>query len=649
MFEPIVHLCRRLQETSHRTPLVGCAVLVLIGWITSGCTFQQTKDLESGGESSLASVRRIAFSGNEQFAARTLRSVMATQTRSWWKPWKRGDPYNPETLQADLLRLRKYYFDRGFLRTSATISEVKEDFQSGTVSIHIDIEEGPLTRLRSVRLMGTIPSQIGPRQRLLATLPLKPETALNKVDFDTSQSKLLLKMQDAGYARAAVIPKTEVTEDGYDADVTFRLIPGEPTSFGRVTITGEHEVPEYVLRRELTVEEGQPYSLKELRDSEQNLYSLGMFRAVTARVPNLKAGDGPVGVDFEVIERKPRTVELGIGASSLESFRYQMSWTHRNIFGEAEQFSAFAKVSGIQQQLEVSLFEPYVFTRRNSLRYKLFAVNNQNIDTDPLGILENIFDIVDPYPAYDFVTVGGELRLERDFTKKLRGTLGLDLSANKYYNIDRTADPSTLEGAEDNILFIQDGGVEWNTRNDDLNPTSGLLVRGGIQHSNSNILSDVSFGKLSVEGRYYLSLPWRSVLATRLKLGGIEPYAGSASVPSNVRFFAGGAGSVRGFANNRLGPLDTDGNPIGGNSLIEGSLELRFRVTRTWGGVAFIDFGNVFPPAFTYRLTDLRYTGGAGIRYFTPVGPLRLDVAVVLDSREGDQTAPFYFSIGQAF
>ncbi len=189
----------------------------------------------------------------------------------------------------------------------------------------------------------------------------------------------------------------------------------------------------------------------------------------------------------------------------------------------------------------------------------------------------------------------------------------------------------TIAGAQDNILFIQSAGLDWNKRNDDLNPTRGFLLRGGIEHSNNALLSDVSFVKMAAEGLYFRPLDWQAVLATRLKLGGIEPYGGSRNIPSNVRFFAGGAGSVRGFATNRLGPLDTEGNPIGGNSLIEGSVELRFPIVRNWGAAVFIDFGNVFKPAFTYRLPDLRYTGGVGAWYVSPVGPLRVECRVHIE------------------
>jgi len=129
----------------------------------------------------------------------------------------------------------------------------------------------------------------------------------------------------------------------------------------------------------------------------------------------------------------------------------------------------------------------------------------------------------------------------------------------------------------------------------------------------------------------------------------IQPYGGTDTVPFNVRLFAGGPGSVRGFALNRLGPLDAKKNPVGGNSLIEGSVELRFPIVGDLGGAVFVDFGNVFRPALTYQLADLRYAVGPGIRYNTPIGPVRLDVGFLVDRRSGENFGRVEFSIGQAF
>jgi outer membrane translocation and assembly module TamA len=177
------------------------------------------------------------------------------------------------------------------------------------------------------------------------------------------------------------------------------------------------------------------------------------------------------------------------------------------------------------------------------------------------------------------------------------------------------------------------------------------LLRGRLDHSTTGLLSDVSFAKFELEGRHYLPIWWRMIFATRLLLGSIQPYGATetAEIPRNVRFFSGGPGSVRGFRLNRLGPLDSDGDPVGGNSLIEGSVELRFPIAGQFWGALFVDFGNVFSEPLTYRLNDLRYAAGPGIRYMTPIGPIRLDIGFVIDPRSNEDSSRLEFSIGQAF
>ena len=177
----------------------------------------------------------------------------------------------------------------------------------------------------------------------------------------------------------------------------------------------------------------------------------------------------------------------------------------------------------------------------------------------------------------------------------------------------------------------------------------GLQLRGRVEHANTAVVSDVSFVKLVLEARHYQPIWWQFILATRLRMGGIRPYGDSTEVPFNVRFFAGGPGSVRGFPLNRLGPKDANDSPIGGESVFEGSIELRFPIVGSFSGVVFADFGNVFATPFTYAVDNLRYTIGPGVRYHTPIGPLRLDVGFIVDRRTGEDFGRVEFSIGQAF
>ena len=593
-------------------------------------------------------VRQITFKGNTHFSSGTLRKLMATQQRPLFPPWRRGEPYNPPTLDADLLRLKKHYFDHGFLETSVRVDELQEDAEKQTARIVIAVDEGPRTLMTAVALEGTIPPALPPAAALLEALPLRPKQPVNKEDFDRSKALLLTHLHNAGYARAQIIPRTEVDAEQHTATVTFTLVPGAETVFGRIAIKGEQQVEEQAIRRQLTIHEGQRTSAKDLNASADAIYSLGMFQAVTPRALNPEAADEPLDVEFEVIERKPHALQFSVGYSTTEGFRTQAEWTHRNLFAGAQQLTLLARVSSFEQGAEVKLRLPYFLAARTAFTQTLFVRNEQKVGFDTGG---GIFGVPgEAQPAFDLFSVGTESRVEHRFTKTLSGMVGLNFSRNDFSNVDLTAlTAAEQEIAQDNTLFVQFVELQRNTSDSLLNPTHGTVLRGRLDHSTTALISDVSFVKLVLEARHYVPLSQCLLLATRLKLGGIEPYGASTEVPFNVRFFAGGAGSVRGFQLNRLGPVNSDGDPIGGMSLIEGSAELRFPLFGDFGAVLFVDFGNVFSSPFTYRLGDLRYAVGPGLRYNTPVGPLRLDVGVIVDRRAGEDFGRIEFSIGQAF
>ena len=593
-------------------------------------------------------VRQITFQGNTHFSSGTLRKLMATQQRPLFPPWRRGEPYNPPTLDADLLRLKKHYFDHGFLETSVRVDELQEDAEKQTVRIVIAIDEGPRTLVTAVTLEGTIPPALPPAAALLEALPLRPKQPINKEDFDRSKALLLTRLHDAGYARAQVIPRTEVDSEQHTAAVTFTLAPGSETAFGRIAIKGAQQVEEQAIRHQLTIHEGQRASDKDLAASADAIYSLGMFQAVTPRALNPEAADEPLDVEFEVLERKPHALQFSVGYSTTEGFRAQAEWTHRNLFAGAQQLTLLTRVSSIEQRGEVRLHLPYFLAERTAFTQTLFALNEPGTGFSAGGGVIGVSG--GAHPAFGLLSVGTESRVEHRFTKTLSGVVGLSFSRNEFRNVNLAAlTAAEQEIAQDNTLFVQFAEAQYNTSDSLLNPTHGTVLRGRIDNSTTALISDVSFVKLVLEARHYLPLSQRLLLATRLKLGGIEPYGASTEVPFNVRFFAGGPGSVRGFELNRLGPVNSEGDPIGGMSLIEGSVELRFPLFGDFGAVLFVDFGNVFASSFTYRLGDLRYAVGPGLRYNTPVGPLRLDVGVIVDRRPGEDFGRIEFSIGQAF
>jgi outer membrane protein assembly complex protein YaeT len=611
------------------------------------CAFFRERPVEPVPAVALPEVRRVTFTGNTQFSNGTLSDQMISKPRPWLQFWKRGEPYNPPTLQEDLLRIRKYYFDRGFLETTARVERVDENTEENIVAIEIAIEEGLPTQVAEVHLAGTIPPELLPVPNLIKALPLQAGQRLNKADFDESKELLLTRLHNATYARAEIIPNTIVDHETHTAEVIFELRPGAPTTFGQITIAGEEQVKERAIRRQLRVQEGDPYNATELQESVDAIYGLGMFQAVTPRLLNLHEQGTPLDVEIAVRERKPHSVQLGFGFSTVEQFRGEVQWTHRNLWGGAESLNLSAKGSSIQQAAEGRFFLPYFLAQRTSFTQTVFARNQPRIDEDPLSLGDTLFGIQDTTPRYSEFSAGTESRVRRELSRRLSGAAGVELSHHVFSDVD--PDLIGTGVAENNTLFIQFAELRWDTSDNKLNPTRGVVLRGELDHSTSALISTESFFKLLLEARHYYPLREKLILASRFTVGGIQPYAGSDNVPSNVRFFAGGPGSIRGYAPNRVGPLDSQGRPIGGDSLLAGSVEVRFPIRGDLGGVVFVDAGNVYSGSPAYDLSDLRVGVGPGIRYNTPIGPFRLDFGIALNPRTGDPFGRLDFSIGQAF
>src|SRR5882724_3743461 len=263
--------------------LVGMSLILPV---CVSCALCRERPVETAPTVVLPEVRKITFTGNTQFSSRTLTGEMVSKPRPWLQYWKHGAPYNPPTLQEDVRRIRKYYFDRGFLETTAHVEQLQENAEENTVTIEIAIDEGAPTQVAEVRLTGAIPPELSPVPNLIKALPLQAGQRLNKAAFDQSKELLLTRLHNATYARSEIIPNTEVDPEAHTAVVTFELRPGAPTTFGQITIEGEQQVNERAIRRQLRIREGDPYNATELQESVDTIYGLGMFQAVTPRVLN---------------------------------------------------------------------------------------------------------------------------------------------------------------------------------------------------------------------------------------------------------------------------------------------------------------------------------------------------------------------------
>lgn len=576
-------------------------------------------------------VEKLTLQGNTHFSASEIQTVMGTKEQPFW-PWQEVEYFNPQVLEEDLLRIRKFYFDRGYLHTRVAKPEVTTNEEDRTVQITITIEEGEPTILIRLTFEGLEVVKGITEAELRKGIPLKEGKPLSRLQLDQSKVEILNRIRNLGYARAELSTRVEVNEEQREGRVTFTLKPGDIAYFGKTRIKGNEQVSTTFIRRGLGYKEGELFTLDKLQESQRSLFNRGLFDRVRLEPLNLDKPGEPVDILVTVREGKMRSVRAGIGYGTEDQLRLQLAWTHRNLFGGGQRFTLEGKGSFILQEVNALFQQPFFLDRFTSLNGNLTYKRDDQV-------------------SFTETRLAAGTQISRSFSPTLNGFLGYTFQFSELSDVSpEAALDLSPEALESNFLSLVSFGLQRNTADDFFNPTRGSVLSSLLEYSEPSLGSAVRFLRGSLEGKKYITLTKGVILAGRVEIGSIRPFGiEEVQIPITQRFFSGGSTSVRGFRRNRLGPLDSSDDPLGGNSLLEGSIEIRFPIYKELRGVAFLDVGNVYSDSFTFDLGDLRYAAGPGIRYNTPVGPLRFDVGFNLDPRPNEDSFVVHFSIGQAF
>jgi len=394
--------------------------------------------------------------------------------------------------------------------------------------------------------------------------------------------------------------------------------------FGPLSIEGLDDVRQSYVRRICPWKPGQQYDRRLLDEYRQSLLDTFLFASVALSTAEQLDEAGNIPIDLHLTERALRTVGAGLSWSTDEGFEVNAFWEHRNLFGEDEDLRVETRIGEIEQSL-TTLFSKPRFRRTDQTL--LAGVRVKREETD----------------AYKETSLGSGVALERELNELWDGKLGVTLELT-----------DITENREDRTLWLLGfpGSLVRDSRDDDMDPTHGTRLALGVapiltagDEKNAFVITDVAASAYKSVQR-----DDRIILAARTRVGTIFGES-RAEVPASKRFYAGGGGSIRGYQFQKVGPLDDQNDPIGGRSVFEISGEVRFKITERIGLVPFVDGGTVFtnPDFTTDEDATIRWAAGLGGRYFTAIGPVRLDVAFPINKRKVDDTFQFYISIGQAF
>lgn len=565
-------------------------------------------------------VRSVRFSGNT-INEKNLKGIMTT---------KEGEFLNPEALSFDRDIISEFYNALGYLK--AEIDEPLVKIDDPWADIFINIKEGPQSIIEEV-MVEINPSHGGvlSHESIIAAIGLKKGSPYNEVDISDARYRVLDLCFEQGLLDADVSVKREFTERG--VKVVFVIDERERTYFGKTIIKGNRRTEKIVIERELLHREGEPFNYSLLTKERQKLYKLGLFTEVD--LEPLDRYNSMRDLMITLQEGNAGAFEFGVGYGDYERYRGFFDLSYRNLFGMNRQGSLRVEISSLEERVILNYYEPWFLSRPLPLRILALREERKekNIDTGEIR-----------YRLTRHTITGG---IEKKLTDFLKGEVYYEFSVVKTFDVR----PDVILSREDTgtlaISAIRPGLI-YDTRDNPFDPRSGILAGLTIKTATGLLLSETDFIKVMMNASLYKEVSKRSVLAVSLRAGVAQGFGLTRDLPLVERFFAGGRNTVRGYEQDTLGPKGADGTPTGGNAFLVANLELRNYVGKGFSVVTFVDGGNVWHKIKEMDLS-LKYTAGIGLRYNTPVGPLRIDYGHKLMRERGESTGEIHFSIGHAF
>jgi outer membrane protein insertion porin family len=591
--------------------------------------------------------------------------------------------YNPRTFRNDFFRIEAFYRAQGFRQVEVDTVMVRPT--PAELEVTFRIREGEPVRIAELEVQGL--SDLPGGSELARGLPVGVGDRLDRTALRAASDTIVHRLQDQGYPRAEVFLDIFVPTASLEAEVILDAFAGTRANFGAIEVSGNEAVSETVIRRMLGLREGDLYARERLFDAQRNLYSLEIFRHAAVEPAPESPADSVVPLQVRVSEGNQRRVRAGAGWNTADCFGTEVRWASRNFVGGARRMvlrgrlsnvlvssfedsicssagtGDFARLNGL---VAAEFTQPWIFSPRNTLDAAVFVERQSVPDVyvrESLGLNLGLTRLV-----------GRNTPVTLTYEPQVGRLDAADVFFCTNFLVCETAEIDVLASA--NVLAPLGIRAARDRTNRAVAPTGGYTAALETEFASAATFSDYDYQRVVGEVTHFTSLPGGSVLAARLRGGwlGASAFrgfdatarAGIAVAPPQKRFYAGGANSVRGFPQNQLGPRvvtvgvedllfprdeappicapeevatllcdasplaegDFESRPTGGNAVVEGSVELRFPIWQPYlAGGLFLDFGQVWAESDQVRMADVAFTPGIGLRYSTPIGPVRLDLA----------------------
>jgi outer membrane protein insertion porin family len=570
-------------------------------------------------------VKSITFGGNEAYSSKELKNMMSSTEYNIFSFFSDSGMLKREQLKQDIQKLGAYYFNNGFINSQVGEPEITHDEKG--IYIKIKIKEDKRFKFGKIEISGD--SLIKPRAELLQALKIKEGTNYDREALSKDIDLLTQACNDEGYAIADVNPKVNIRDKEQLVDIDFQLKKGELVYIHNINITGNTVTRDKVIRRQLDVVEGNLYSSSKLKNSYGNLNRLRYFEEVdfqTEKNPDKNEMD----INIRVKEKNTGMFMVGAGYSATDQAIIMAQIVQQNFLGYGQIMSLKASLGSTTNNYELSFTEPWLLDL-------------------PLWSQITLWKYKKDYDSYSLDTRGAGFTLGYPIWEKISIYGGYNFTINNIQSINYDTAPSyVIEQAGQRTASSVTLSLGRDTTDDNMFPTKGTKASISVQHAGDPLGGDTKFTKYAAGATAYYPLFWDMVFGAKGRIGYLQNNDDSdLKIPINERYVLGGINSLRGL---RYVGIRNSGSSdvLGGTSMLVFNFELVFPFIKDAGmkGVVFFDAGNTWKGG--YYLDDLRQTAGLGLRWYSPIGPLRVEYGYVLNRKglNDDAIGRWEFTIG---
>lgn len=566
-------------------------------------------------------IKTISFEGNQAFSDKRLKKLMETDEKGLFSIFTDSGLLKRDKLKEDINKINAFYLNSGYIH--AKVGEPAITHDKKWIYIKITITEGKRYKVGKVTVSGDTISR-SHDELLKNTIKINKNDYYNRETIVKDLDNVTQAANDEGFAYAEVAPGIVPDDSTQTVDVNYNINKGDKVFFNRIEISGNTKTRDKVIRRQISIVEGDLFSRAKLKDSYNRLNRMRYFEEIDFQTEK-GPGKDLMDVVIKVKEKPTGMFSIGAGYSALDKAVIMAQISQQNLFGRGQSLGVNASIGSGSSNYDLFFIEPFLFDL-------------------PLWSKYNLWRTAREYDTYDLTSKGAGATFGYPVWEKIVGYIGYRFADNDVSNVAENASSYIKDQEGKTASSGLTGTLSRDSTDDPMFPTRGTRNSLSVEYTGGFLQGDTAFTKYMGTSTFFYPLPLDCVFGIRGRFGYMEGREDK-PIPVYDKFYLGGINSLRGLRN--VGPTDpVTGDVIGGTTMLNFNAEIVFPLVKSAGmkGVVFYDAGNAWESG--YYLDDLRKTAGVGIRWYSPIGPLRLEWGYVLDRKEGEAASRFEFTIG---